>query len=232
MSRATIDWNAYIDAYCERTAPGFWAEPLNSVTNLAFVLAAALLLRALLALPPSPDMPSRRPALAMLIGLLAAIGVGSFLFHTVATRWAAAADVLPIYAFMHVYAACFLRLGAGLPWRLAWLGAPGFFVLAQGVGQVLPPATLGMGGYAPALLALLLFAAWRAVAGDVRWRGLAAGAVVFSVSLALRQADLPLCARWPLGTHFLWHLLNALTLYLVTRALWPVASPRMSASAA
>jgi hypothetical protein len=34
-----------IDAYCERLGPGLWAEPLNAVTNLAFIVAAVICLR-------------------------------------------------------------------------------------------------------------------------------------------------------------------------------------------
>ncbi len=33
-----------IDLYCERLGPGLWAEPLNAVTNLAFILAGILLI--------------------------------------------------------------------------------------------------------------------------------------------------------------------------------------------
>ena len=32
-----------VDHYCERTDPGIWAEPLNALTNLAFIIAAWLL---------------------------------------------------------------------------------------------------------------------------------------------------------------------------------------------
>ena len=35
-----MTWTAPIDAYCERLDAGFWAEPLNAATNLAFILAA------------------------------------------------------------------------------------------------------------------------------------------------------------------------------------------------
>ena len=38
-------WSESIDMYCERTDPGLWSEPLNALTNLAFLLAAALLWR-------------------------------------------------------------------------------------------------------------------------------------------------------------------------------------------
>ena len=33
-------WSESIDMYCERTDPGLWSEPLNALTNLAFLLAA------------------------------------------------------------------------------------------------------------------------------------------------------------------------------------------------
>src|SRR5262245_7451024 len=45
---------------------------------------------------------------------------------------------------------------------------------------------------------------------------MAAGLFVFS--LAFRIVDLDVCPVWPLGTHFLWHLLNAALLYAVIRA--------------
>jgi hypothetical protein len=32
--------DAYLDAYCERTAPGLLAEPLNAITNASFLIAA------------------------------------------------------------------------------------------------------------------------------------------------------------------------------------------------
>src|SRR5262249_32960285 len=43
------------------------------------------------------------------------------------------------------------------------------------------------------------------------------GAGLFVVSLTFRIVDLDVCATWPLGTHFLWHLFNAAVLYTVLR---------------
>ena len=37
---------------------------------------------------------------------------------------------------------------------------------------------------------------------------------VFTLSLTVRVLDYPLCDMFPLGTHFLWHIFNGLTLYL------------------
>ncbi|WP_324618328.1 MULTISPECIES: hypothetical protein [Thalassobacter] len=42
--------------------------------------------------------------------------------------------------------------------------------------------------------------------------GMAVGAGVLVVSLMARSVDMAVCAAIPVGTHFLWHLLNGLML--------------------
>ena len=53
--------------------------------------------------------------------------------------------------------------------------------------------------------------------GQRPWLLAAAG--VFVVSLVLRTIDAAACERLPLGTHFCWHLLNGVVLYLAVRSL-------------
>jgi hypothetical protein len=48
---------------------------------------------------------------------------------------------------------------------------------------------------------------------------LLAAAGVFVVALFFRTIDNMVCAEFPLGTHFLWHVLGALASYLAMRAL-------------
>jgi hypothetical protein len=43
-------------------------------------------------------------------------------------------------------------------------------------------------------------------------RGLAIGAAILLVSITARSLDGQLCAKIPLGTHFLWHILNGIML--------------------
>jgi hypothetical protein len=217
----TADWSRYIDQYCERTSAAFWAEPLNAVTNLAFIAAAAWVARELLTF--QRERGSSRPpwSLWLLVAFTVAIGIGSFLFHTFATRWAELSDTLPIQFFILWYVACFLHWRAGLRWRWAWLGIPVFYGFAR---TITPLATdvlpYGSAGYAPALLALLAFAAYLLARRDTTWRYYLAAAVVFTVSLTLRTIDRPLCSIWPTGTHFLWHVLNGVTLAIACIALW------------
>jgi len=223
-----MTWTDKIFAYCERAGdPGFWAEPFNAASNAAFLVAAfagAILL-------------SRRPGAAErraewgLVGLIAVIGTGSFLFHTYATRWASVADTAPIGLFMIGYLAYALRrfVGLGIP---AVLGLVGIFVLALRAAGTIPcdpallPVTIAAGrpcfngslGYVPALGALVLVGGTLIVRRHpAGWPVVLAGAI-FAVSLAMRTLDFEVCAGTQIlgrarGTHAVWHVLNALVLF-------------------
>jgi hypothetical protein len=93
----------------------------------------------------------------------------------------------------------------------------GFALLTVAVGQALPAGFLnGSGNYLP-VLAALIAVGW--LIRNNRQRRLAlAAAGVFAVSLIFRTIDHAVCTAFPLGTHFLWHVLNALVLYLLLRA--------------
>jgi Ceramidase len=208
-----MPWSSQIDIYCERTDPAFWSEPINAITNLAFLVAAVLLWRAQSATARPVDAGDR--ALAVLIG---AIGVASFLFHTLATVWAALADTLSILAFAAYFLFRFLTRAARLRGPLALATAGVFAALSYAFPKMLPSGlTTGSAGYLPYVVALLLMTAYL-------WRTRRASARVFLtttflflVSLGLRTVDPVLCGRFPIGTHFLWHLLNAVVLYRLAR---------------
>lgn len=216
-----MDWNRQIDAYCERLGPGFWAEPWNAVTNLGFLVAAAL------GLWVAWRRGRLDPPMLGLTGLVAAVGIGSFLFHTVATAWAGLADVVPILLFILGYLGTALARFGGLGWGSAGLGVLGFLAASAALAPLFRSLALGSSaGYLPAFLAMVGIGGWLAVRRHPSASGILVAAVLFGLSLSLRTFDLPLCASWPIGTHFLWHLLNAavLGLLLVTLARHGAAS--------
>src|SRR5215472_12061663 len=90
---------APVDNYCERTSAALGAEPVNALTNVAFLIAAWAAWR----LRSKHPNPAADGILNILIAMIAVVGIGSFLFHTVATRWAEWGDVIPILVFVVVY---------------------------------------------------------------------------------------------------------------------------------
>lgn len=200
-----MEFTEQFDAYCERLGPEFWAEPINALTNIAFVIAAAVMAARLRG--------SGLPRGWALSGILAAIGVGSFLFHTFATAWAALADVIPIAGFILTYVFATHRdiIGHG-PW-LSWAAVLAFvpFAAATASGFAALPFFTISAAYWPVVLALLLYAV--ALRGHRRLaRGFVLGAAILGLSLVARSLDLILCDTVPRGTHFLWHILNAVML--------------------
>lgn len=218
----------FLMAYCERLgSPAFWAEPLNALTNAAFLLAAGMAFWLWRQRHP------RDVAAAALIALMVAIGIGSFLFHTIPNGTTVMLDVLPIQGFILLYLGVALRLYLGAPLWLALAGPALFFVASAGLVQLAGSRALGGGiGYVPALLALFGFGlamAGRSMAprtgaglsGDAARpiaRALLLAGGIFTLSLTLRTLDQPLCSAWPQGLHFLWHLLNAGVLGLLALA--------------
>lgn len=201
---------APVDTYCERLSLGLAAEPFNLATNVAFLVAALAIL-----LGEGGRAGDRR----LLGWLVFAVGIGSGLFHALATRLTALADVVPIVAF--IVAALWLALArlVGLSPVAATTAVAGFLAAAPIVAWAGSGLVGGSAAYLPALLAILAVAAVLARRRMPGAAPLAAAGLIFAVSLAARIADMPLCDEWPSGTHFVWHLLNALVLYLVTRAI-------------
>jgi len=196
--------------YRERNGnPGFWAEPLNAFTNLAFLLAAIA----------AWSLARRRQALTeatwTLIVLAACIGTGSFLFHTCATAGTMWLDIIPIALFQVLFfwlsTRCLLRLS--VPWSL------GIVVSIIGLSFLAMPVRQPLNGslfYLPALTGTLV------IGGCVSRRRpeepwlLPMAGLVFAVAILARSIDKT--APLAMGTHFVWHLLNGLVLYLAMRA--------------
>jgi hypothetical protein len=200
-----MEWSTPIDQYCERTDASFWSEPANALTNAAFLIAAA-----------TAFLSWRRaggrdwPALA-LIAVVVAVGIGSFVFHTVATRGARLADIIPIAVFIYGYLLLALRRFLRLPAVISAVILVAYVAGAQALSRLAPSQAFnGSIDYLPALAALIAVAL--AAHGQAR-RGLGLAAAIFAVSLALRTADFAVCDAFPPGTH----VLNATVLYVLLR---------------
>ncbi|MCX7297842.1 MAG: ceramidase domain-containing protein [Hyphomicrobiales bacterium] len=206
-----MDWGRAVDLYCERTDASFWAEPFNAVTNAAFLIAA------LVAFVQWRRCGVGDWSVLALIGVTAAIGVGSFIFHTVATSGAAKFDTIPIALFIYGYLLLALRRYLGFSLLVSLGALVAFSELNYAEAAIVPRGALnGSHAYLPALTALVAVA-WP-VRREQAGRLLFAATFTLVVSLVFRSIDMAVCDALPLGTHFLWHSLNGLALYLLLRA--------------
>ncbi len=202
-----MDWTAQSIAYCERTDFTYWSEPINAITNASFLIAAAIMAYRLRG--------QRLPLAWALVAVLAAIGIGSYLWHTHATRWAGTMDVLPILIFIliYVYAASrdYLMMGRWLALLPVVLFIPWAIAFSRGVGLVISGAGANA-IYASVAALILIYAAILARRAPATARGLALGAGILALSLTFRALDGPVCDTFPIGTHFMWHILNGVML--------------------
>ena len=198
-----MDWFEQVDGYCERTDFSYWSEPINAATNLAFIIAALVLWRR------STGVPMAR----VLSVILFATGLGSFLFHTHATLWASVADVVPIGIFILTYLFVVNRdmvpMGGWLAALATALFIPFAAVLLPVLNQIPFVAISNFYWTVPILLALyaVLLRRKPGIA-----QGFLIGAALLCLSITIRSLDEILCDVIPVGTHFVWHLLNGVML--------------------
>lgn len=199
-----MDLTQHVDGYCERLDPSFWSEPINAITNAAFIIAAIYMWRR-----------SDGLLLAKLLCIvLFAIGVGSFLFHTFAQAWAGIADVLPIilYILVYIFAATrdFWNQRAWIAGLAVVLFFPYAALLTPLFAQI--PGFESSSAYGPVPLLIFAYAFGLRNRARETAKGLAIGASIVCLSLFFRSIDEPLCNVLPFGTHFLWHILNGIAL--------------------
>ena len=205
--------------YCERIGPGLWDEPLNAFSNVGFFIAAWLLWRLVSNSPPPFGGRVREGEVRILIFLLTLIGIGSTLFHTFANGLTMLGDIIPIALFTFYYLWIALRRLVLLPKMWAAL----MLVLFTGVAALMsymPPALRFNGSidYFPCLSALFIISFVLNKRHHPAATLLLRAACLFAVSIILRSVDFTFCAAIPIGTHFIWHGLNACVLYLLGKA--------------
>lgn len=198
-----MDWLAQVDGYCERTDFTYWSEPFNALTNLAFIIAAVILWR--------------RSAGLLMARLLSAnlfvIGVGSFLFHTHATIWASTADVVPIGIFILLYLFVTNRDIVPMGGWMAVFATALFIPYAAAMVPIFNriPFLAISNFYWTVPLLLTLYAIFLRHRPGIA-QGFLFGAGLLSLSIVIRSLDMILCDVWPIGTHFIWHILNGIML--------------------
>ncbi|UCG50871.1 MAG: ceramidase domain-containing protein [Candidatus Latescibacterota bacterium] len=201
-----------IDIYCERHSPGLFEEPLNAITNAAFLVATVCAWK----------VAKRRYVHAwdimVLLFLSATVGIGSAIWHMAATPWAKPMDLIPILLFQLWFLWLYFRDCANVSVLVSAGLLSGYSVLSILMVQV-PPYFNGSILYAPTLCVLLCLAVYHYTSQQPERYLLGVGLILFLAALTFRSIDMLSCPFVPFGTHFLWHILNGALLYVVMRIL-------------
>lgn len=201
-----------IDLYCERVNPGYFDEPVNALSNIAFLIAAVYAWRY------SKRHSVEQFEINLLIVMMVAIGLGSLSFHVFANRISQLADLLPVFLFQLLY----LWVYTNNVWKFSWPMRVVMLLLLLSsifISSLYDDFLNGSLLYAPTLTVLLIISLYHSIISKPE-AGLAiTAAIIFVLSLIFRTIDNELCEAVTTGSHFMWHLLNGVVIYQMFKLL-------------
>jgi hypothetical protein len=200
---------------CERQGPGLFAEPLNAITNIGFLIVAITIYRFY---HKHEDIKGRWIwDIHALTFLTFIIGVNSMIFHMMPTPFTELMDTIPIVMFILIYFLSVLfRIG-----RTNFFQAAVAFIAFLGFSHMLvhqfPRALNDSIGYLSSMIALIMIAVYLHLKARPSSSHFMLAAIIGVTSLFSRAIDREVCDMFPFGTHFLWHILNAVLLYILLK---------------
>ena len=198
--------------YCERTSSSTLAEPVNLITNLAFLISAILVHKMLVRKNIKKSIYNYFPWLILLISL------GSASYHSYRSSATLLFDALPVYIFLGF--SLFLLLRKLVKSTVLTAGIIGLFILIQVFLTVNFSSFLNgsIRHIASAILLLILIIWTYKKFGKTAFQ-LGLIFLVYIVGIFFRTIDFQICPVFSTGTHFLWHLFVAWGAYLIVRFL-------------
>lgn len=201
-----VDASTY--QYCENMTGYLMTQPTNVLSNIVFWLAAYWLWhhRSRFILPIYK-------VILLAIGAFF-VGYNSAIWHYLGTQWSLLLDISSIcfYAVISMY----LVFRDRLLWPRLLSFAAIMLTIASAIWfkDFMPHVfTLNSGAFIPLVIGLTGLGIYMK-SGDVILAGLSLG-----TGLLFRVIDLASCSYIPFGTHFLWHILAGVALWLFTKTL-------------
>ncbi len=198
-------------SYCERTDSAFWSEPLNAVSNLSFFLIAVILYF---------KFKNNKNNTALY--LLTIIGFSSFLYHTVSNIYFAIIDSIAIITFVFYYLYCIHHKIFNFSRMYSLLLCTIVILIYIPILYFLKESIIGSSiVYMPMLINIILYAFISYIFNKRKPNLLVYASILFIISLAFRTLDYKICAVLKsYGTHFVWHILNSITIYFLIKFLY------------
>lgn len=203
---------------CERQHPeGIFAEPLNVLSSIFFFVAAWVIFEKC---KNHPEIKfEKKLDIHILNFLMFAIGLSSMIFHMAPSKYTELMDIAFIVTFINLYFLSFLIRMA----HLKTFAIIVCFVALTGFSHMLvsqfPNAMNDSIAYLSTVITVIFMAIFlkkkkRAGAKDFGYV-----AVLGVISLTFRSIDNYVCDTVQFGTHFMWHSLNAVIIYLLMNQL-------------
>lgn len=208
---------AHFYGVCERLSEGLFAEPLNVVSSVLFIIVAITIYRYY---RWNDDIRGRWVwDIHALTFLTFIIGVNSIVFHAFPSPLTELIDTIPIVLFIILYFwSVLFRIG-----RCTLFQASICFVAFVGFSHMLvsqfPRAMNDSIGYLSSMLALIVIALHLHLRARPSSQYFMLASIVGMVSLFCRVIDSEVCEEFPFGTHFLWHSCNATLLFILLKQL-------------
>ena len=193
--------------YCERTNFDVFGEPLNFITNFSFILVSVILFL---------DKSVENKLFSIIIFF---IGIGSLLFHSFVNKFTAFLDVLFIAMFIFYYLLSLydkLNITKVLTFILPVI----FLIICYLFGNLFYKSFIGTSAfYLPIVIHLLILYFYLFIHKNIfkNYKFLLRITLIFALSIFLRSIDLHVCNILYTGTHFLWHMLNAIFLFYLVK---------------
>lgn len=200
---------------CERHTLGWMAEPLNVLSSFAFMAVAISIYRYY---RREEDVRGKWAwDIIALMAITFIIGVNSVIFHAYPTPTTELMDTLAIVFFIMIYFwSVLFRIG-----RCNFFQATVCFIAFLGFSHILvhqfPKALNDSIGYLSSMIALIMIAVHLHLKARPSSQHFMLAAIVGVCSLFCRAIDKEVCSMLPVGTHFLWHMLNATLLFILLK---------------
>ena len=210
-------YSRWITEYCERIGNEFYSEPFNALSNIAFFVSAFFIYKLL-----------KKHAIKsfgywFLFTLLVLGSIGSLLWHSFRNPLTLSLDAVPIFIFFFTFVYLLLEQLTRSK-RKALILLVSFFILQVLASYVFPTFLNGSIRHVVNGIAFLGIVVWLYKKYANFSRHLPVAFLLYILAILLRSIDNSVCSIFPVGTHFMWHVLNAAAAYFAIRALLKINS--------
>lgn len=197
--------------YCEAPMFGDYFQPLNTITNISFIIAGLVFYYQLKKVG-GIDLRAK-----ILLWIMIIFGLGSAAWHTYPTFWTWIWDVFPptlffLYLNYFLFTRVLPSIRLGQIWfvmAMIWTGIM-TFVLQYVFNNELNGAET----YIAQLAFQIALGVYDLFRKRIAAKWIFALVGIFVFQLFFRQNDGTFCESWPHGLHFLWHLNGGFLFYL------------------